>query len=290
MNVGVRPSSKRVVRSLTSAAVVVLTALATGCASPLASLRERTQLPTERGEFIFQFAAQDREAVERVEKSVKRAAPRLERWGTLREPVHIRVLPTHDLLEAAVNRQGFTWLRAWARYDEVFLQSPKTWGVFGAAQDQLDELILHELTHCLMYQQAATRTGWTRKQIPLWFREGMASFTANQGYRWPALEDLARWFEQHPKDDPVKAPEAMYQARSDWVYGAAHHAFSFLVKRYGEARVRDLLAAMRGGQEFPQAFEDVIGLPPDSFADDFKRYVKMRGFRGGRTARSPAAR
>lgn len=285
MNDFVRPPSKRVVRPFASAVVAVLAALACGCASPLSSLRERTKLPTDRGQFILQFAAQDREAIDRVVLSLKRAAPKLERWGSLRDPVHIRVLPTHDLLEAAVNRQGFAWLRAWARYDEVFLQSPKTWGVFGAAQDQLDELVLHELTHCLMYQLAATRTGWNRKGIPLWFREGMASFTANQGYRWPALEDLARWFEKNPGEDPVKAPEGLYQSKSEWVYGAAHHAFSFLVKRYGEAKVREVLAAMRGGQDFPQAFEDVIGLSPDRFADDFKRYVKLRGFRGARSGR-----
>lgn len=284
MNARVGPPSKRLVRPLASTLAALL-ALGAGCASPLRHLKERVELPTERGQFILQYAPQDADALPGIETSLRRAASQLERWGSLREPVHIRILPSHDDLEAAVNRRGYAWLRAWAKYDEVFLQSPRTWGVFGAAQDQLDELMLHELTHCLMYQQAATRTGWTRKRIPLWFREGMASFTANQGYRWPALEDLAQLLEQDPSTDPVSRPDGMYQHRSDWVYAAAHHAFAFLVRRYGEQRIRDLLGAMREGREFPEAFAEVIGIGPERFASDFRRYVKLRGFRGGRLQR-----
>src|SRR6185295_2154512 len=49
----------------------------------------------------------------------------------------------------------------------------------------VDELMLHELTHCVMYQRSASAADWSRKRIPLWFREGMASVTASQSYRWP---------------------------------------------------------------------------------------------------------
>ena len=86
----------------------------------------------------------------------------------------------------------------WSRYDEVFVQAPSTWGLAGATPAQVDELLLHELTHSLMYQLASDRLGWSRKQIPLWFREGMASFTADQAYRWVTLEEIARHLESFP--------------------------------------------------------------------------------------------
>ena len=187
-----------------------------------------------------------------------------------------------------MDRSGYGWLRAWARYDEVFVQSPRTWSLLGAGQRELDELMLHELTHCLMYQLAATPTGWARKRIPLWFREGMASYTAGQGGRWPSLEELARHLEKRPEDDLLRQADALYQDESDTVYGAAHQAFSFLVKRYGEQKVRELLWAMKRGPAFEPAFEAVVGVSEQAFLDDFTRYVRLRGFRPGRLERSAA--
>lgn len=263
----------------------LLIALTAGCASPISGLKERSALLTNAGPVTIEYATGDESGARKVTQAIQNAAPRLSRWGGLRENVKVRVMPTHALLEDAVNRHGYAWLRAWARYDEVFIQTPRTWSIFGASQSDVDELMLHELTHCVMYQSAATRTNWTRKQIPLWFREGMASVTAKQGYRWPSLEDVARYYDAHPTRDPVGDPEALYQRDNDIVYGAAHHAFNFLVKRYGEDRVRRVLGNMADGTTFPEAFEAAIGVSPEMLTADFKRYVRLRGFRGGRAVR-----
>lgn len=261
---------------------LTLLCLAAGCATGTPALRESLTATTRVGEFHVAHAEIDTEGARRVQRSLESAAPRLAIWGQLSEPVQVQVMPSHKALEEAVDRPGYGWLRAWARYDEVFVQSPRTWSLLGAGQRELDELMLHELTHCLMYQLAATQLSWPRKRIPLWFREGMASYTARQAYRWPSLEDLARRLESHPEEDPVSQGDRLYRDQSDTVYGAAHHAFSFLVRRYGEQQVRTLLAAMKQGPTFPEAFEQVIGLTPQLFLQDFSRYVRLRGFRQGR--------
>ncbi len=272
---------------MTRAAAIAALAIVVGCV-PSLTVRFRSRLEVPGGAFVFEYSEQDRGEVARVEASVAKAMPVLSRWGRLREPVRVFILPTHEALEEAVDRRGYGWLRAWARYDEVFLQSPRTWGFFPATQRELDELLLHELTHCLMYQLAATRTSWTRKEIPLWFREGMASFTADQGHRWPPLDELARFYDESPGLDPVGAPDGLYQLESAIVYGAAHHAFTFLIRRYGEDRVASLLRAMSGGASFPDAFEDVYGISVARFVEDFRRYVRLRGFKLGRvTAGAP---
>lgn len=263
-------------------ALLALFGFVTGCSTPLASMRERTDVPTRAGPFVIQFAPGADSDVKKVQTALEHASPKLSVWGGIREPVTMRVMPSHELLEKAVNRDGYGWLRAWAKYDEVFIQSPKTWSVFGAGQNDVDELVLHELTHCVMYQASGTRTSWTRKQIPLWFREGMASYTAQQAYRWPSLEDLARFYDEAPERDPVTAPESLYQKDNDIVYAAAHHAFTFLVHRYGEDRVREILAKMNSGAFFTDAFKRSVGIDPETFTNDFKRYVRLRGFRGGR--------
>ncbi|MFZ5470426.1 MAG: peptidase MA family metallohydrolase [Myxococcota bacterium] len=268
--------------------LVALATLGLGaCAGPLSALQHRTSFTTEVGRFDIDYARGGEASAASIRGAVMRAGPKLAYWGGLREPVAIRVLATHRLLEEAVNRPGYPWLRAWARYDEVFVQAPRTWTLFGASQAEVDELMLHELTHCVMYQLAATRTGWTRKEIPLWFREGMASVTANQEYRWPALEELARYYEKNPGTDPVGDPESLYQGQSDIVYGAAHHTFAFLVRRYGDAAVREVLRRMQEGAAFPEAFEQSVGLSAQTFIDDFRRFVRLRGFHQRRRQRVP---
>ncbi|HEX8435778.1 peptidase MA family metallohydrolase [Archangium sp.] len=266
---------------------VLALALLSGCATRRRAaepaLSASVELARPSGQFLIEYDPADARDAARVQQAVEQALPRLARWGALRETVSIKVMPDHESLENAVQQRGMGWLRAWGRYDDVFVQAPSTWGVAGATQPQINELLLHELTHSLMYQLASDRLGWSRKQIPLWFREGMASYTAEQSYRWVSLEEIARHFERVPDSDPVRSPGELYRDDSNFIYGVAHHAFSFLVRRYGEDAVRALLGEMYEGKSFPEAFQSAIGVPPDTFVSDFTRYVRWRGFRSGRT-------
>ena len=258
-----------------------LLALLCACAGPRAppeapTLDHAAELQTQAGAFRLEYAREDRDAVVDVQRAVQRAAPALSRWGALEEPVTVRVLPTHEALELAADRPGYGWLRAWARYDEVLLQSPRTWGLAGRRAGALDEVLLHELTHCLMYQLASDRLGWGYKRIPLWFREGMASVTARQGYRWPGPAELSRFLRKRPEADPLGAPEALYRDDADVVYGAAHHAFEAFLARFGEDAVRRLLLDMAQGPNFDSAFEGVFEVPRAAFEAEV-----VRGWREG---------
>jgi hypothetical protein len=268
----------------TKALAPLLLALLAGCATTprMAPMSESAELRTSSGQFRLEYSDADAKDALRVQRAVEQALPKLARWGSLRESVTLRVLPSHAHLAAASGQRGMDWLRAWSRYDEVLVQAPATWDVLPTPQRQIDELILHELTHSLMYQLAADRLGWSRKRIPLWFREGMASYTADQAYRWVTLEDVARHLETTPGSDPLRKPNELYREDSNLVYGVAHHAFTFLVRRYGEDSVREVLGEMKRGKTFPEAFESAIGLTPDAFVSDFTRYVRWRGFRQGR--------
>jgi hypothetical protein len=249
---------------------------------------------------------EDAAAARQVARAAAVALPRTARWGRLEVPVTITLHPTHAALEAAARRPGYDWLRAWARYGSIELQSPASWGFFGASDAQVVELLTHELTHCVMYQRAAAEWTWSLKGIPVWFREGMASVTAGQGARRGSLEDLWRYYEQglvadgagdgepsrgaarvraargqRSEGDPLADPEPLYQERSEVVYGAAHHAFLFLVERYGEGPVRQTLERMRGGEVFARAFEQSFGVGEAEFGADFRRYVLWQGWRRG---------
>jgi hypothetical protein len=249
-----------------------------------------------------QFLADDADGAKQVIAAIERALPAAQRWGALRIPVVVTVHPDHEALEGAIHREGYDWLRAWATYATIDVQSPRSWtgrgwSLFGPEQQEIDELVLHELTHCAMYQAAATDWSWPFKEIPLWFREGMASVTASQAYRWKKNEEIARFYtpslpgsgggvgarrgvraEPRRGGDPLTDPEPLYRAESEVVYGTAHLAFEFLVARYGEGKVKAIVATMGEGHLFRTAFERAIGIDADAFEGEFRRYIVWRGW------------
>jgi len=282
--------------------VLLAVAAFAGCAhvAPRDSQPRVEEVRVGDARFLVQYWADDAASVRQVVAAVEHAAPRVARWGTLTSPVTFIINPSHEALESAVRREGYSWLRAWAQFATINMQSPRTWSLFGGSQRDVEELVTHELTHCVMYQSASTEFNWPYKGIPLWFREGLASVTADQGHRRGRVEDLWRYYEQSApgsgdgvpgsrarvafgaqgkEGDPIADPEPMYQEQSEIVYGAAHHAFQFLVDRYGEERVRGVLSSMAQGRTFSRAFEESIGISEPEFAADFRRYVVWQGWR-----------
>lgn len=225
-----------------------------------APAREGT-VRTGRGTFVVRSDAVDAASFDAVVVAVRKGEAALSRWGHFKEPVRVNVLPDRQTFDAAVGEGGFPGRRGFARYDDVFLLSPENWSALGARQAEVEELVLHELTHCLMYQRAGSRTQWRRKGIPLWFREGMASYIAHQAYRWkaPDIKPLS------PDASPFAEAEEVAGGDVRRAYGLAHYAFQALVNRRGEDGVRALLRAMERGVDFPGAFEEVYGLPPRAF-------------------------
>jgi hypothetical protein len=285
------------------AALVVLVLLAS-CAhrQPGASEPRVRDLEVGAARFRVTWWPGDDRAAEMVARALVVAAPRVERWGALRQRVTVTIHPTHEALEHAVQRSGYEWLRAWARYDTIDLESPRTWsalGTLGVSVRRLEELLTHELTHCAMYQLAGNDLTWMFKEIPRWFSEGIATTTAGQGYRFPDAEELCAFYDKRlpgsgfgetgrrggpPRPmafygDPIVDSDPIYQEQQDVVYGAAHEAGAFLIRRYGEERVRQVLDLMGKGLRFPAAFKQAIGITDAEFANDFRRYVVWQGWR-----------
>jgi hypothetical protein len=279
------------------ALALVLVLLAGGCALRPAAVEVREEdLAVAGAPVHLEFLGDDAATAREVARAVSAALPRIARWGGLAEPVTITIHPSHASLEEAIGRDGYPWLRAWARYRSIDLQSPRTWGPRDGGRGRLEELVTHELAHCAMYQRAGDASTWMYKGIPRWFTEGLASVTAGQEARHGGIERLyadyarlspgaAGGLSPGERDvtpgagDPLDGSEAVYQGRSEVVYRAAHHAFAFLLARYGEARVRAVLDRMARGQRFPSAFRAAIGIGDAEFAAEFRRYVVWQGWR-----------
>ncbi len=242
--------------------------------------------------FRLQYWPVDVAAAEQVKAVLPRVAARATRWGRLFSPVTITVHPSHEALEQAVRRAGYGWLRAWARYSTIDLQSPRTWAFLGAGDAEVEELLTHELTHCTMYQAAADEWTWPHRGIPAWFREGMASVTAGQAWRRTDREALRTYYsrllpgagdgggrEGEARVDPLSDPEPLYREESEVVYGASHWAFQLLVDRYGEGRIRRVLDGMGHGRSFADAFREAVGIGAEEFEREFRHYIVWHGWR-----------
>ena len=252
------------------------------------------EMSTGGARFRIEYLARDEAAARQVAGVLPAALACATRWGPLSSRLTIVVRPTHGALEVAAHRERTDWLRAWARFDTIDLQSPLTWRIADPKHEQLEELLAHELTHCVMYQVAGTARSWAREDIPLWFREGMASVTAGQGRYRIGIARLADYYAAGGaplpaaghggrataggQGDPLVDPGPLYRTHSDLVYGAAHLAFAFLVERYGDGRIRALLAHVREGRTFATAFREAMGIGADQFEAEFRRYVAWRGW------------
>ncbi|MFL5311578.1 MAG: hypothetical protein ACJ79H_14100, partial [Myxococcales bacterium] len=131
--------------------------------------------------------------------------------------------------------------------------------------EEMSELLVHELTHALMYQLLQPADGGWPEEPPLWFREGMASVTAGQGHRRLALEDLRRWQRAHPAADLLHPTPELYRTEREAVYAAAHRTFELLLALRGDQAIRDVIRGVRSGARFERAFALATGEPLAAF-------------------------
>ncbi len=184
-----------------------------------------------------------------VARALPAALDRVGRWGPLPGPVTVRVHGSGGALAAAAGRPGDTWLRGWARKDSVEIVSPTAWTRAGPSDAAVTILLAHELTHCLLFQRVGT--GWSRRDVPSWFEEGMASFTAGEQRARPGTATRSG------SPGTGASPAAAYDA--------ADRAFHALVARDGEAAVRAIVDALARGDGFAPAFRAATGIPLAAF-------------------------
>jgi hypothetical protein len=245
--------------------LVAVSACAHRQAAPDAGTAAAETLEIGGATFHLEYASEDADAARQVARALALAVPVAGRWGKLGQPVRITIHPTHRALEQAARRLGYAWLRAWARYASIDLQSPRTWSRGSASDAAMAQLLAHELTHCVMYQSAGSEEGWASRRIPLWFREGMASVTA--GEEGAAATAGAR--PPRPADtEALAAPAALYRDEAERVYSTARDAFRAVLRRAGDDGVRRVIAVMRAGRRFPEAFEQALGIPLEAFEAD----------------------
>jgi hypothetical protein len=246
------------------AAQVLCLLLATLCSCSPKSTRPAAGQPGLRElSIIDESGDPDNEA--RVRTSLTQVLPLLERWGTVRAPVRIRIVRDHAALERAAHQPDLPWLRGWTFPNEVLLQGPGSWPIDPREEPSLSALLAHELTHALLYQLLTDPQGTLAPAPPPWFVEGMASVTAQQQARRLTQTQLRDWLTAHPGVDPFTFSDRLLHNEQRALYSAAHLAFQRLLDQFGEAKILAILVEERAGAPFAVAFEHQSHVSEDGF-------------------------
>lgn len=191
------------------------------------------------------------------------------RWGKIKGRVTIWVHPNGKTMGRVLRGRYQKWIRAWATWHGVHLQSPDSWR--GRVRPEIvQELLTHELTHVIMYRLIGTPGNWTRKKTPVWFREGMSSVTADQGYRRAGMRSVARFLGTSSAGKALTSPARLLHSEQRLIYSASHWMFVYFLDKHGPAAAGKLMAAMARGKSFEQAFKVSTGEGAEAFETEFR--------------------
>jgi len=208
-----------------------------------------------------------------LEETIRSGMEKAGQWGEIRTPFTVTVYPDHEALENVVQKRGYGWLKAWATEEKISLQSPRSWTLF---RDQyLFDLMAHELTHVIHYQTAGIQAGRSAENDPFWFREGLASVTAGQGYRRYGRKALRRLLRSDPKFDPFSPSERDIRDHEKLVYSSAHYLTAYLIETYGSDRIRDLLHRIALGDSFETAFDKTYPVSLKRLRSEWEPWLEM---------------
>ncbi len=262
-------------------ATVLLALLLTfnGCANTVRYDRHRAYLfPKQQAKVFVEYSATTHRDSELISDLLPSIMQHLGQVGQFRYPVLIRIIPTHTELEQQVHRSGYPWLRAWARFDVILLQAPSTWaGVM--LQTRVKRLLTHELAHVLMYQTIGEGKDWYKKPIPLWFREGMASYIADQGDSRMSRHDLQKYYlGEDYAGDPISEGHKLVQQHPREVYSVGHWMFEDLVEQAGMDQVLKMLAMMREDLSFREAFRSQFAVTESEYEQNWRETLLAAEF------------
>ncbi|HUB07422.1 MAG TPA: hypothetical protein VMB50_10485 [Myxococcales bacterium] len=214
--------------------------------------------------------AADGDTVHFVTVAAQHALPYVAQWGGLRMNTAIVILADRDDLEARVHAEGDDWADAWALYDTIYLVSLHKMQPSGRMPsfDFLVSLLAHELTHCVMFQMAGSGA-----RFPLWFNEGMAIATSQEASWYLSRDEVTTILGRRPNLDPLR-DRYLAHGEARLAYSVAYFAFTLLEEAHGATPIVQVLATMRTGATFPDAFARVYGESLDAFEDRLLRALR----------------
>lgn len=185
---------------------------------------------------------------------------------------------TDDMRDAVLYEPGWTGGLAYADHNIV---------IIGISPDQMDwgkRTQAHELTHVLVGQLTFS----CLSDIPTWLQEGLAVY----GEGGPD-EPSRQLFDQALKDNmllPVRSLSGGFSedpAKADVSYTQSYSLVKFLIDKYQQAKMIDLLDTLRNGTTVEEALQKVYGFDIEGFEDEWRAAIGAQARSGDRAKPTP---
>ncbi len=183
-------------------------------------------------------------------------------------PIDVYIYSDVDDLQGAILYEpSWTGGLAFPEYDIVIL---------GIAPSDLDwgrDAIVHELTHVLVGHLTFSCLG----DVPTWLNEGLAVYSEGE-------LDYASQIQlnQAIQDDSLLSVRSLSGSFSEvsskayLSYSQSYSLVKFLVERYGQEKMTELLVGLRDGDTIHDALDHVYGFDVDGLEDAWRKAIGAR--------------
>lgn len=223
---------------------------------------------TEGEVTIYWYEGNDSFAGE-VMLSAQQALARLteDTGAELKKPVKLYIYAkTQDLQGAMIYPQEWTGGVAFTRYGIIAI---------GIAPDNLHwgkRAVAHELTHLVIHQMTLN----PYSDLPTWLSEGLAMHTEGMlGSQFKAYLERAIAEKNLTSVRSLSSPFSAYAEQSYLSYAQSYSLIDFLISKYGQTQMLELLLTFRQGSSYDDALEQVYGFNMDGLDTLWQDYVTM---------------
>lgn len=208
------------------------------------------------GVTIYWYLGDEAFAQEMV-KATQNATSRLASYtgAHLEKPVNLFIYANaDDLQEGMIFPQEWTGGVAFTRYNTLAI---------AIAPNRLDwgrKTIAHELTHLIVDQITFN----PYNDLPVWLEEGLAMYV--EGEMEPSMASaFKRALSQNRLISlrSLSSPFSAYAGESALSYAESYSVVEFLVNKYGQSKMLELLNAFKKGVDYDGAFKTVYGFDMD---------------------------
>jgi hypothetical protein len=180
-------------------------------------------------------------------------------------PIDLYVYPNYDdMKDAILYEPSWTGGMAFPEHN-IFIMgisaSDSTW-------DQ--NTVIHELTHILIGHFTFSCIG----SVPTWLNEGLAMFSEGK-----LDSSMQSQLDQAIRDDTVLTVRSLnggfseLSDKANLSYGQSQSIVSFLIEKYGQEKLTELLIALRDAKPIDDALLEVYGFDTDGLEDAWRQSV-----------------
>lgn len=185
--------------------------------------------------------------------------------ATLVRPVELYIYANYnDLIGAMINPQEWTGGVAFSRYGII---------IIGIAQDRLSwgkGAVAHELTHLVISQMTSN----PYNDLPTWLDEGLAMYTEGVlGPEYVSYLNKAIANNSLISVRSLASPFSANSAQSYLSYAESFTVVDFLISKYGQEKMLELLLTFKGGSSYDDALKKVYGFDMDELNSLWQSYL-----------------